>query len=456
MRLKRMGVGLAVLVAGTLVAAACGSGSNSTSSSSVGYGKDQPKVTINFWYMPNGSEPDQYFRDEAASFEAAHPNISVQGTNVSWSDALNKLTAAVTSGVGPDVTQVGTTWVGTLSKAGGLHAFSQAEIDGMGGSGAYNSASWKTGEMSGSSQLTAAPWFIDTRAIYYRKDVLQKLGIDPNTAFKDWNSFDATLAKIKTSGGGVGALGMPGKKAFDVVHNVAPWVWGAGGDYLNKDGTKATMNSPATVDGVNELQTLAGKYVDPAVLQQDNNTVEAMFAQGKFAVMFDGSFLAQQLTVPASQQGYQGSVAETAGVGTEPFPSGPKANNVFFGGSNLGIMKSSKHEAAAYEWVRWLTGEKAQESYVNKVGLIPARTSAAKASVFTQNQNLQAFLNQLSRGRSYPTIAAWGQIESALVADFGKMYDGISQANGPLPKSQVQQLMEQANQDATAAIQQSS
>lgn len=454
MSFKSWGVKVALVVAGTLMAAACGGSGTSTTSNGVGYGKNQPNVTINFWYMPNGAEPDQYFQQQASAFEAVHPNITVKGTNVSWGDALNKLTAAVTSGVGPDVTQLGTTWVGTLSKAGGLHQFSQGEINGMGGQSAFNAASWKTGELAGTNQLTAAPWFIDTRAIYYRKDVFQRLGIDPATAFKDWNSTDQTLAKIKAAG--IQPLGMPGKKAFDVVHNFAPWVWGAGGDYLNKNGTQAAFDTPAAVDGVNQLLTLAAKYVDPAVLQQDNNTVEAMFAQGKFAVMWDGSFLNQQFSVPASQQGYQGSVAEQAGVGTEPFPAGPKANNVFFGGSNLAIMKSSQHEAAAYEFVRWLTGDKSQEQYVNQVGLIPARNSSAKAAVFTGNANLQAFLNQLNRGRSYPTIAAWGQIESALVADYGKMFDAVAQSGGPLPRSQVQTMVQSANQDITAAIQQSS
>src|SRR5207302_11332960 len=77
------------------------------------------------------------------------------------------------------------------------------------------------------------------------------------------------------------------------------------------------------------------------------------------------------------------------------------------------------------------------------------------APIFSGNQNLKAFETQLPRGREYPTIAAWGQIESALVADFGKMYDSIAQNNGPLTRSHVQQMMQQANQDVDAAIAQS-
>ena len=44
----------------------------------------------------------------------------------------------------------------------------------------------------------ALPWFTEARAIYYRKDVLKKAGVDEATAFADWDAFRATLEKIKT------------------------------------------------------------------------------------------------------------------------------------------------------------------------------------------------------------------------------------------------------------------
>src|SRR3981081_4697075 len=131
-------VALAVLGA---FLAACSPARPPATATGVGYGKDQPAVQINVWYMPNGSAPDDYFRTEAAGFNAAHPNIHVKGTPVSWGDAFNKITAALASGVGPDVTQLGPTWVGAFSRTGGLHQSSQAEIDGLGGSSAFFPAS---------------------------------------------------------------------------------------------------------------------------------------------------------------------------------------------------------------------------------------------------------------------------------------------------------------------------
>jgi multiple sugar transport system substrate-binding protein len=442
-------LGIAGLLAAILVAA-CSSASN-TAGAAVGYGKDKPAVTIQFWYMPNGADPDAYFKAEADAFHAAHPNITVVGTNVSWGDALTKITAALTSGVGPDVTQVGTTWVGGFSQGGGLHQFTPDEIDGLGGKDAFVSAAWGSSGVTGSGQVTAIPWFIDTRAVYYRADVLKDLGIDPTTAFKDWDSFDATLAKIKASGK-IAPLGVPGKNDWNVIHNFAPWIWEDGGDYLSRDGSKPMVNDDSSVAGIVRYAELARKYVDPAVLQKNTADVEAQFAQGKFAVTFSGPWLAGQLLAPASQGGYADQATAKAGFGTASFPAGPKGRSVFFGGSNLVIPKASKNEAAAYEFVRWLTADQGQRSYVSKVGMWPTRVSAASGSEFAGNQYLAAFKNQMADGRSYPIIGAWNAIETPLVADMGKVWDVVTTSSGPITAAQVKPLADRAAQDIQAAI----
>jgi len=443
--IRRGAIAAIALVA--LLATACSSTGTGTSSASVGYGKDQPKVKVAFWYMPNGSAPNDYFKAEAAAFNAAHPNIEVDGTLVDWGDAFTKITAALTSGVGPDVTQLGTTWVGAFSRSGGLHQFSQGEVDGLGGSSAFVPASWKTSGLVGTNQTTAIPWFIDTRAVYYRADVLRELNIDPASAFTDWTAMNQTLARIKASGK-ITALGVPGKNDYNVIHNFAPWVWGAGGDFISTDGTRPMIAEPASVDGVYEYQQLAATYADPAVMQKNTNDVEALFAAGRFAS------LAQALQAPKSQGGYADDVTARAGFGTQPFPAGPKAHAVFFGGSSLAVPKSSRQQAAAYEWVRWLTSDQGQASYVAKVGAYPARVSAGSAGVFASSPYLPAFKSQLQYGRAYPITPAWGTIETSMVADLGKVWDVVAQTNAPAPKATVQDLMQKASQNMQAAIKQ--
>jgi multiple sugar transport system substrate-binding protein len=428
------------LVIGAVVAltlAACGT-TNSASTQ---------KVTISFWYMPNGTTPKDYVNQEIAAFNAAHPNITVQPTLVDWGQVGNKMNAVLAGGQGPDVTQVGTTLVGTYSKA--FHSFTQSEINGLGGKGAFTQATWTDTGIYGSGKTTAVPWFIDTRAVYYRKDILQKDGVDPASAFQNWSSFEAALAKIKAAGDN--ALGMPSND-WNVIHNMSPWIWEAGGDYLSSDGSKPVIAEDAAVNGVYQWQRIAGTYVDPAILQKNSADMDAYFAQGKFAITISGPWLQQQLQDPGPNG--VDSPTSKAGFGTAAFPSGPDGKRfVFFGGSNLAILKASKHNDAAYEFVRWLTSDAGQKSYIHKIGMYPSRAGVGDKAPFSNDTYLTAFAQQMKDGKSYPLVTAWGPIESTLSKDFGTLWQRVSQHGGPLTRSQVKGLLQTTAQDMSAAIQ---
>ena len=49
---------------------------------------------------------------------------------------------------------------------------------------------------------------------------------------------------------GIQPFGAPGKKAFDLVHNVMPFVWDNGGAELSDDAKKSTINTPEAQTGV--------------------------------------------------------------------------------------------------------------------------------------------------------------------------------------------------------------
>src|SRR5262249_41735857 len=97
---------------------------------------------------------------------------------------------------------------------------------------------------------------------------------------------------------------------------------------------------------------------------------------------------------------------------------------------------------------------KGQPTYVSKVGMWPSRGLSANASVFASNKYDKAFKDQLQFGKSYPMVAAWGPIETALVKDFGNLWDQVSQSNGPVPRNVVKDDRTKAAQDVAGAIQQ--
>jgi multiple sugar transport system substrate-binding protein len=441
---RRAAGGWAVALLLVLLVSGCGERDRApqAATASPGYGPQEPPVTIDFWYMPNGPSPDKVIRREVDRFQAIHPNITVRATKLEWPDALTRLTTAAASSNGPDVSQLGSTWVGSISSLDGLRPFSEDELAWLGGRDAYLPASWTSTRLLGRTEVTAVPWFVDIRAVFYRTDVLRDLGIDPAAAFADWRSFAATLDRIDAKGR-IPALGQPGKADWNVVHNVAPFVWGAGGDFLSADGTRATVATPAALDGVDYYQELVAKYNSRELLRGTYTEARRAFIDGRVAVLTDA---------PESVGTFRAADKLDGRWATAPMPAGPNGRFTFLGGSNLSLWKASQHPAAALEWIRFLTGEESQRRYVSGIGLWPARLSATTEAPFGSDPAYGAFTAQIPDGRQYPAVAAWNGIEVALHKAFGTMWDRVLATGRPLPRGELEALLSRATTDVQQAI----
>ena len=409
----------------------------------VGYAADRPAVTIDFWYMPSGGPlQDQAVAGEAKEFHAAHPNITVNPVRVVWEDALTRLSTASSSGEGPDVTQLGTTWVGGFSELGALRPYTAAEIDAVGGQDAFTAASWSSSHLIGSADTTAMPWLVDIRALFYRTDVLAAAGVDAATAFSTWESLEATLKKIHDSGSPVAPLAIGNENTFGIIHNVAPFVWSAGGDLLDEGGTTTRLAEPAAVDAVQYYQRLVARYNDPTVASMVSNDVPAAFAAGRGAVTIDNSQSVGDFLANPDRPGLR------AGWATAPLPAGRAGRFGFLGGSNLAILKHAEHPDAAFEWVRFLTAKQSQQRYAVSTGLWPARTEAVAGTKLETEPAYGAFREMIGHGRMYPSVAAWIVVESVIAKDFAELWH----APGELSRTQIQAILARTSADIDEAL----
>ena len=178
--------------------------------------------TLEVWIMPNSPQPAEDFKALVAPFEKAH-GVEVKVTVLDWGVAWTKITTAATSGVGPDLTQLGTTWVGAISAMGVLEPVDDV-LEALGGEKAYLPAVWRTTRLEGARQATAVPWFSELRAFYYRTDALKAAGVNPAEMFASWQGFEAGLARLKASSfrdpetkAPLAPLCTPGKNSWDVL-----------------------------------------------------------------------------------------------------------------------------------------------------------------------------------------------------------------------------------------------
>ena len=445
---------IAAALVGALVFVGCGddddsSGSNASSGQAASKPDIPPGTKVTLWIMNNGPQPVEDMEKTVKPFEDK-TGIDVDVQLVGWDVQFDRIRNAAVAGEGPDVTQAGTTQVPFFAALGGFEDLSN-RVDQIGGAGAYPDGVWQTTQVQGQDGTWSVPWFTEARTIYYRKDVLEKAGVDEATAFQDWDSFRSTLEAIKEKVPGIQPFGSPGKKAFDLVHHVMPFVWDAGGAELNDDATQSTINTPQAAQGVEFMADLIkdGLY-DPSQLERDGTQVETQFKGGKIAVWIGGPWTLQSAGrkddtnwVPAARKN----------VGIAPMPAGPNGDAyTFVGGSNLMMFKNAKNKDAAWELIKFLSQDQVQTQYADIMGMFPARDEAQQA-VGESDPNHEAFYEAIQQGRTYAPIPQWGQIENALKGRFGNILDSAAgKGSGEYSPEYVQQQLNDAAKEADGLL----
>jgi len=399
---------------------------------SCGKGKNESgggKIVVDMWVMPNSIEPIADIETLLKDFEAANPTIKVKITSVDWGAAWTKITTAATSGDVPDLVQIGSTWVGSISSMGALMDL-KSRVAEVGGSGSFIPAAWKSTGLEGSGQVTAIPWFMDARAMYYRTDVLREAGVKPSE-LDNWSSFSKALEKIKKAnvsidGIEVSPLGISGKNDWNVIHNLAPWIWASGGDFIGADRKISVINSKETLAGISYYIDFVRKgYVPIEYLELNTAQVSSNFNNGSCAIYFDGPYEVKTLTTPPGQGGAAGSLT-SRNFAVAPYPKGPRGRFTFVGGSDLGIFKQAKHPEEAFKVIQFLTSKQSQVSYAKVTGFLPVKREAFSDPFFSSDPNRRVFKEAVLYGRTYPCIAAWGLLEPVLTRRFGIMWEYIT------------------------------
>ena len=211
-------------------------------------------TTVNFWIMPNGPQPQADMEKTVQPFEH-QTGVKVNVEVVGWDVQLDRIKNAAVSGQGPDVTQAGTTQVPFFAALGGFEnlndRISRHRRQGRVRAGRVADDAARRARTAPSPCRGSPRRGRSTTA----RTSSKKAGIDPATAFTDVNAFQQTLQTIKDKvpeigGKPISPFGMPGKKAFDLVHHVMPFVWDNGGAELNDDASKSTINSTEAEQGV--------------------------------------------------------------------------------------------------------------------------------------------------------------------------------------------------------------
>jgi multiple sugar transport system substrate-binding protein len=344
-------------------------------------------------------------------FEARH-GIHVRLRVLSYETAWRQLVKFALYGQGPDVSQVGSTWIGNLVGMNALRPFTDQELAHGDMPSIFSPAIWQSRP---GLAVWAVPWMADVRLIYYRRDWLSQAGVDAATAFDSPHSLDRTLARLRAHGVAL-PWAMPTERTLLTVHSVASWVWHAGGDFVRADGKGVLFTTAETLSGLRAYFDLY-PYLLSAPRPLGDPQASDLLLAGQAAVTLSGPWT--WLGGVLSQDPESSPVTPTS-VGLA-LPLGIP----FSGSEYLVVWNSTRHPAAALQLIYFLTGRPVQAAYPRTAGLLPVRLDVLSEPPFTNDPACQMMARALRKGRSFPLFAHWGLIEDHLVDALGQIWADI-------------------------------
>lgn len=389
-----------VAVAAVLATAACAPQTSGTSSSD----KDEKTGTLRVWLFQevNNKPKEQVVDSVLAAFEKAHEDTDVTVEYIPVETRAQRIKAAFNDPKSaPDLIEYGNTDTAGYVKDGGLADVTQEF-------GAWDEA--KDTDPTARQSVTVdgkvygAPYFVGVRALYYRTDVFDELGLDVPKTQAELISTAKEIHAAKPEMYGIAVGGA-------YTYGAMPFIWAHGGELATgKEGSYASaIDSADSREGIEAYTSLFGDDNCPAAKcagMGGNDTVTA-FASGKAAMAIGGDF--SHAAVEAGKA--KGKYAVVPLPGVEAGSIAP----AFAGGNNLGVLKSTSHRTLAVDLMKRLASKETQGKMFEGMGFLPT-FSDVRQQVAAKEGFVKPFVETLAADTKFvPASPAWAQIDSSLV-----------------------------------------
>jgi multiple sugar transport system substrate-binding protein len=377
---------LALLLA--LAAAGCGGGDDDEGGGEQAAADEELSGTVDVWAMgAEGEKLDVLAKD----FMAQNPGVTVKVTPIAWEIAHDKLLTSVAGGQTPDVSQMGTTWMGEFAATGALEEVPDSIDMESFFEGARNTAIIDDTPMG-------VPWYVETRLLYYRKDIAEKAGITEPPA--NWDELKAMAKAMKEQGGARYGIAL----APDNWQEFLPFVWQTGGEVT--EGENWNFDSPEVVEALEYYKSFFDEGLTAESVPEGFDVTQG-FVAGTHPMFFSGPW---HMSLIEEQGGpeFEGKWA------IAPMPE-KDSRTSFVGGSDLVVFKDSDNKDAAWKFVEYLSEAATQQKWYTTVSALPSVQTAWDEGELSTDEQLALFGEQLKDAKSPPPVPKWEQVAAEAV-----------------------------------------
>ena len=396
-------VGAALLAVTALVATACGrtdagdAADPAADSEAIAEGAVEGTVTV--WAM--GAEGEN-LDPLAEQFMAENPDVDVQVTAVPWDAAHDKIATAIAAGETPDVSLIGSTWMGEFAATGALDPLPPDLIN----PDDFFEGSFSTTEVDGVAY--GAPWYTETRVLYYRTDLAEQAGI--TEAPRTWDELKSLAVGMQDAGAEHGiSLQAGGTGSWQTF---LPFAWQNGAELEGEDGL--TIDSPEVVEAIEYYDSFFAEGLSPTAL--DPGALEAGFVDGSI-----GSFISGPWHMSILDE--QGGEEFRESWDVAPMPE-EEAGSSFVGGGDLVVFRETENRDAAWRFVEFLTRPEVQQDFYDSASALPTNRTAWETGELADDAQLATFGEQLDEAQSPPVMPTWEQVADAIDSELEKVTVG--------------------------------
>ncbi|WP_318215294.1 sugar ABC transporter substrate-binding protein [Streptomyces sp. SCL15-6] len=427
----------AVILTLALAATACGGGS-----STGGGSNDSPK-TLTYWASNQGASVEvdkKVLQPQLDKFEK-ETGIKVKLEVVPWSDLLNRILTATTSGQGPDVLNIGNTWSASLQATGALLPWDEKNFDKIGGKDRFvDSALGSTGVQG--QDPAAVPLYSMAYALYYNKQMFADAGITEPPATWD----ELVAAGQKLSKDGKWGLGAEGSNPSENIHHAFVFAKQHGADFFTADG-KPDFTNDGVVAAVQQYVGLMAKdkIIAPGNAEYAQNQSVSDFAKGKNAMLLWQSASANLASQGMSEDAY-GIAPVPVRSGT---PGGGANVNSMVAGINMAVFKNTDNLDGATRFVKFMTSDTEQTILNKAYSSIPPVKAAQSDPAFSTPANAVLKDTLAKSAVALPQVAAESQFETAVGTAIKELFADAA-AGRAVTTAAVKAKLEKAQQQMPA------
>ena len=382
------------------------------------------------------------FKKVASEYDKAHPNVTV---DVVGSINDDKIVAAIRAGNAPDVASSFNSYdVGIYCGTGGwIDLSSKLKSSGIPLSSFPAATNYYT-QFGG--KKCALPLLADDYGLYYNKDLFKAAGISgPPKTIAQLTTYAKKLTKFNSDG----SIKVLGFDPFIGFYENTPerWVTAWGANWLDSSNHSILAKQPGWSNWMKWLKSYVNwvgynKLVKFQAGLGDEFSASNAFEVGKLAMNYDGEWRVAFIQAEHPKLNY----------GTAPMPvANPKLyGSGYINGTIIGIPKNGKHEAEAWDLVKYLTtNTHALAELSNGLRNVPSTSASLTSKELTPDAHFATFLRIFgNKYSSTSPITAAGVSYTNAVQNFATKWQAgkVSNLGSGLAKldSQLDAMVKQA------------